>query len=123
MPIDIETFDHRSASAAGETHAQQIVRFLARNDDSAFERREIAEATGIDPNSVSAVLSRLKERGLVRHKPPYWAIGDRERIATASDFSRSLEALNEQLGAEEMDEWRSAGADTSNSSDDESADE
>jgi DNA-binding transcriptional ArsR family regulator len=111
MPIDIETFERESGFDPEETNAERIVRFLARNDDRAFERGEIADATGIGPDAVSAVLSRLKERNLVRHKPPYWAIGDRERLASATRFRRSLSSLNETLGTEDMDAWREAGID------------
>jgi hypothetical protein len=111
MPIDIETFESESGFDPEETNAERIVRFLARNDDRAFERGEISDATGIDPDAVSAVLSRLKDRDLVRHKPPYWAIGDRERLASATEFRRSLSSLNETLGSENMDDWRAAGAD------------
>lgn len=117
MPIDIETFESESEFDSGETYAERIIGFLAHNDDKAFGRGEIADATGIDVNAVSAVLSRLKERGLVRHKPPYWALGDRERLAVATDLSRSLDALNDKLGAEDMEEWRAAGTDDSHPSD------
>lgn len=111
MPIDIETFEENAAFDSGQTNAEQILQFLARNNDQAFERHEIAEATEMDPNTVSAVLSRLKERGFVRHKPPYWAIGDVEQIRDAAQFSRTVDALNEHLGVENMDAWRAASAD------------
>lgn len=117
MPIDIETFETESGFDPGETNAERIVRFLVRNDDKAFERGEIADATGIDPDAVSAVLSQLKDRNLVRHKPPYWAIGDRERLASATEFRRSLASLNETLGTEDMDNWRAAGTDDSHPDD------
>ncbi|NGM70293.1 MarR family transcriptional regulator [Natronolimnobius sp. AArcel1] len=113
MPIDIETFERESEFDSGTTNAEQILSFLLSNDDKAFRRREIADTTDIDPNAVSAVLSRLKERDLVRHKPPYWAAGDQERIRSAVDFSRSLETLNDTLGSEDMDAWRAASADRS----------
>lgn len=120
MPIDIETFERESAFDDGETHAERIVSFLAENDDRAFERGEIAAATDIDSNAVSSVLSRLKERNLVRHKPPYWAIGDEERLAAATDLRRSIDALNDRLGSEDMEEWRAAataGTDTGDAGD------
>lgn len=119
MPIDIETFEQQSDLGSGDTHAVRILHFLVTNDQQAFRRGEIADATDIDPNAVSAVLSRLKERELVRHKPPYWAVGDERRLAAAADLSRSLDALDERLGAEDMDEWRDAGADGSHPSDSE----
>ena len=110
MPIDIETFERESEFDSEVSQAERIVYFLLSNDDKAFRRGEIADATGIDPNAVSALLSRLKERKLVRHKPPYWAIGDPERVRSAMNLHRSLEALDEQLGTEEMDAWREASA-------------
>lgn len=117
VPIDIETFERESEFRTGGTHAERILRFLVRNDDKAFERSEIADATDIDVEAVSGVLSRLKDRELVRHKPPYWAIGDRERLMSATDLRRSIEALDETLGEEDMDEWRTAGADEPHPSD------
>ena len=111
MPIDIDTFERETEFEAEQTYEERILSFLISNDDKAFRRGEIADSTGIDPNAVSAVLSRLKERDLVRHKPPYWAAGDPRRIRSAVDLSRSLDALNEQLGEEDMDAWREAGAD------------
>ena len=111
MPIDIETFERESGFEGSETHGERIVRFLAANDDKAFRREEIASGTGIDPDTVSSVLSRLKKRNLVRHKPPYWAIGDYERVRAAMGDARDLETFDERLGPEEMDEWREAGSD------------
>lgn len=108
MPIDIERFERESGFEGEETNAETILRFLAENDDRAFQRGEIADATGLDPDVVSSVLNRLRARELVRHKRPYWAVGDRERLATATDFSVSLDALNATLGRENMDEWRAA---------------
>lgn len=117
MPIDIETFERESDFQTGETHAERIIRFLVANADKAFERDEIAEGTGIDANTVSAVLSRLKQRGLVRHKPPYWAVGDPERVRASMSFARDVETFDEQFGGEDMDEWRDAGSDSAHPDD------
>ena len=117
MPIDIETFERESAFESEDTYAERILQFLGTNDEQAFERNEIAEATGIDPNVVSSVLSRLKDRDLVRHKAPYWAIGTRERLASAADLSVSLESLNQTLGPEQMGDWEQAGSDDPHPSD------
>ncbi len=111
MPIDIDTFERETEFDSERTQAERVLSFLVSNDDKAFRRQEIGDSTGIDPNAVSAVLSRLKERNLVRHKPPYWAAGDRERIRSAVDLSHRLAALDERLGSEDMDAWREAGAD------------
>jgi hypothetical protein len=110
MPIDIETFERESEFQTAETHADRVIRFLPANADKAFEREEVAEGTGIDANTVSAVLSRLKQRELVRHKPPYWAIGDLERVRASMDLARDIERFDEQFGREDMDAWREAGS-------------
>lgn len=117
MPIDIETFERESDFETGETHAERIIRFLAANADKAFERDEIAEGTGIDVNTVSAVLSRLKQRELVRHKPPYWAVGDPERVRAGMSLARDIKAFDEQFESEDMDEWREAGSDSAHPDD------
>lgn len=107
MPIDIETFERESTFEGDEpTNGELIVGFLSEHDDKAWTRGEIADATGLDPNVVSSVLNRLQERGLVRHKSPYWALGDESRVRAAYDFRDSLNALNERLGEEDMEEWR-----------------
>jgi DNA-binding IclR family transcriptional regulator len=108
VPIDIERFEHEGEFGSEETHATRILRFLASNDDKAFRRGEIAAETDIDPDTASSVLHRLKTRDLVRHKRPYWAVGDPKRLREASATSDSLAALNDRLGAEDMEEWREA---------------
>jgi predicted ArsR family transcriptional regulator len=117
MPIDIDTFEHEDQFDESPSHAKQIVTFLAANSDQAFQRGEIADATGIDPNTVSAVLSRLKDRDLVRHKPPYWALGDHNRVTAAFDLSQDIRTFDEQFGEEEMEAWRTAGSDEAHPSD------
>lgn len=62
---------------------------------------------------MSSVLNRLKDRNLVRHGRPYWVIGDRQRLDAATDLQRNIGTLDDRLGEEAMDEWRSAGGDDS----------
>lgn len=123
MPIDIERFEDETGFESAQTHGERIVAFLAENADKAYRRDEIADGTEIDPNTVSSVLSRLKERKLVRHKPPYWAIGDPVRVRGAIDLARDLETFDDQLGVEDMDEWRAAGGDEPQPRDESDADE
>ena len=47
--------------------------FLDAHDDRAWKAVTIAERLELEADAVSAILLRLKERGLVRHKRPYWA--------------------------------------------------
>lgn len=111
MPIDIERFERDGEFEAPTTNGERIVGFLAENADKAFRRDEIANETGLDPDTVSAVLSRLKQRELVRHKAPYWAVGEPKRVRNAMDLARDIDAFDERFGSERMDEWRTAGSD------------
>jgi len=106
VPISIDEFE--SHDPEEETNAERVVRFLARNRDKAYKAIEVAEATGINENSVHPVLNRLEERGLVRHREPYWAVGDLEDVRDAMVFSSTTEFLDDTLGAESRAEWLDA---------------
>jgi DNA-binding MarR family transcriptional regulator len=74
MPIDIETFESASEDRLqhnGETNADHVMRFLASHPEHAFTQSEIRDATDVKAGSISVVLSRLEDRGLVRHKGNY----------------------------------------------------
>ena len=106
MPISIDEFDaHKPAE---ETNAERVVRFLARNADKAYRAAEIADATGINSNSIHPVLNRLHDRDLVRHREPYWAIGDPETVRNAELLSATALFLDEELGEEHRSEWLAA---------------
>lgn len=108
MPIDIETFESSSEDRlqqSGETNADRVLRFLASNSEQAFTQSEIREATGVKAGSISVVLSRLEDRGLVRHKGIYWALGEADEVAAYTSMLESTRAANERFGEEEMDEW------------------
>lgn len=85
MPINIDRLDEEPAELLDlqeGTQPYHILQFLARHDDKAFTQTEIHEETDIKRGSVGAVLSRLEERGLVRHRGRYWAIGEDDRLAS-----------------------------------------
>jgi len=85
MPINIDRLDDEPEAALDlqeGTQPYRILAFLAANDDKAFTQTEIHEATGINRGSVGAVLSRLDDRGLVRHRGRYWAVGEDDRLAS-----------------------------------------
>lgn len=107
MPISIDEFESHDPEKQ-ETNAERVVRFLARNRDKAYKAIEIAEATDVNENSIHPVLNRLEERGLVRHREPYWAIGDLEAVRDAIVFSSTAEFLDEALGPESREEWLTA---------------
>lgn len=107
MPISIDEFEDRSPEQ-GSTNAERVLRFLARNRDQAFRAAEISEATGVNQNSIHPVLRRLEDRDLVRHREPYWAVGDLDDVRDATVFHSTAEFLDDELGAESREEWLDA---------------
>jgi Mn-dependent DtxR family transcriptional regulator len=95
--IDIEEFENADADEFEErTDTERIVVFLDDHDDRAWKAATVAERLGLDTDAVSAILSRLKERGLVRHKRPYWAItDDAERLHAAYRLHQHYETADE----------------------------
>lgn len=105
MPISIDRFDESPTDILDlqeGTQPYRILRFLAEHDDQAFTQTELHEATGITRGSVGAVLSRLEDRGLVRHKGRYWAIGDDDRLASyaAQTTASSASTTDDYYGEE-----------------------
>lgn len=84
VPIGIDDFEAQPDAALDireGTQPHRVLSFLAANDGRAFTQSEVHEATGINRGSVGAVLSRLEDRDLVRHRGRYWAIGLDDRVA------------------------------------------
>ena len=108
MFIDRDTFENTSEDELEELSVpDQVLGFLAVNDDRAFKAREIASRIGIDEGAGSTALSRLKDRDLVEHKATYWAVtGDAERLDGYSGYERATALFNDQLGAEDKEFWR-----------------
>ena len=104
MPISIDEFESHEPEEE-MTNAERVLRFLVRNDDKAYKAAEIADVAGVDRNSVHPVLKRLREQELVRHREPYWAVGDLNDIQDAVMFQSAAEFLNERLGTESREEW------------------
>jgi predicted transcriptional regulator of viral defense system len=108
MPIDIETFESSPEDRlqqSGETNADRVMGFLATHPDQAFTQSEIRDATGVKAGSISVVLSRLEDRGLVRHKGNYWALGEADDMAAYTSMVESTRAANDRFGEENMEEW------------------
>jgi transcription initiation factor IIE alpha subunit len=95
MPINIDRLDEEPEELLDlkeGTQPHTILLFLAENDDKAFTQAEIHEETGIKRGSVGAVLSRLEDRSLVRHKGRYWAIAEDDRLAAYAGQTRASSA-------------------------------
>ena len=105
--IDIGEFENGDDDAFSEwSDTERVLAFLAENDDRAWKASAVAERTGVNPDSISTLLTRLRDRGLVRHKEPYWAItDDEERLSNAASLHRDHERLDERFGAEDVDDW------------------
>jgi predicted transcriptional regulator len=107
MPIDIETFTEASTDELSQrTNAEMVIQFLYQNRDMAFTPAEIVEETDVKQSSIGTVLRRLEEKNLVRHKGDYWAIGDEERVRDAYRLHQTMEHIDDQYGAEDVEEWR-----------------
>ncbi|WP_247731074.1 MarR family transcriptional regulator [Halovivax limisalsi] len=107
MSIDRETFERSDEAELADVSAtEQVLGFLAVNDDRAFKASEIAARTELDDGTVSTSLTRLKRRELVEHKGTYWAItSDDDRLARYDGYERATALFNDQLGPEDRSEW------------------
>lgn len=105
MPISIDRFDEEPADALDlqeGTQPYRILQFLAENSEQAFTQTEIHEATDIKRGSVGAALSRLEDRGLVRHRGRYWAIAEDDRLASyAAQLGASSASTTDDYYGEE----------------------
>ena len=108
MSIDRERFENTSEEELTDLSVpDQVLGFLAVNDDRAFKAQQIASQIGLDEGAVSTALSRLKDRHLVEHKATYWAIvEDTERLTEYSGYERATALFNEQFGEEDEEAWR-----------------
>lgn len=108
MPINIRRFEESPSEnlrASGRTNAEEILSLLASTPDQAFTPKEIHEATDVKRGSVGVVLSRLEERGLVRHRGDYWAIAEDADVKKTLSAMSTARAASDRLGAEDPDEW------------------
>jgi predicted transcriptional regulator len=100
MTMDMEEFEAAGNGEEGLSTSEAVVKFLLENRDRAWKRREIADEINRDPNTVGTNLSRLKDRGLVRHRKNHWAItDDHHRLVEATRFSKVFSTLNESVGS------------------------
>ena len=87
------------------TNAEKLLSFLAAHDEQAFTPEELHEATDVARGSVDVILSRLEDRGLVRHRGEYWAIAEDADIETTLTSLATSRTATDRFGAEDPDEW------------------
>ncbi|MFW5911742.1 MAG: hypothetical protein ACOCQV_03280 [Halolamina sp.] len=104
MPVRIEEFETGSLPD-GPSVPEQVLTYLYANRDKAFTRSEIATGIDADPNTVGTALSRLKGRGLGRHRGEYWAITtDLDRVHDAYTLHNATDSLDEDDGGIDLEE-------------------
>lgn len=114
MPVDFKSYDpddHQSLQLTEGTNAHTILGFLTDHPEQGFTPKEISEATDVPRGSVGTTLSRLQDRGLVRHKEPYWAIGDDDRLASYGAMIHGLAAAEDRFGEENFGDWQETAVD------------
>jgi DNA-binding transcriptional ArsR family regulator len=96
MPVAFDEYDAMDgdieAALDPESNAFAVLSFLVDHPDTGFTPAEIHEATELPRGSVGTTLSRLDDRGLVRHKEPYWA-ADERGIEAFTAVLRSLQSV------------------------------
>jgi DNA-binding transcriptional ArsR family regulator len=103
MPVDFETHEPGGTRVdlSEGTNARRLLIFLLETPSVGYTPAELAEETGVPRGSVGPTLNRLKEAGLVRHKEPYWAAAEDDRIAAATAAFLGVEAVTSTYG----DDW------------------
>lgn len=115
MPVDFEAYDPddggRGFQLTEDSNAYEILQFLVDHAEQGFTPKEISERTGMPRGSVGTTLARLEERDLVRHKEPYWAIGEDDRLAAYASMLHGVEAARERFGEEDWGDWEVTAVD------------
>lgn len=105
MPLDIDQFEDGAPLRTPPT-SERLIRFLLAHDEQAFTRQELADAIDAAPETVGTNLTRLKDRGLLRHREPYWAITDDHEHARAVLQRRfDDEMITELRRLADWDDW------------------
>lgn len=108
MPITLDEFDRLPDDALDLTkgsNAHRVLMFLAEHPDAAFRQQEFLERLDVKAGSIGPVLSRLEDRGVVRHKGKYWTLGNDERLASYTAMSQTFATVDDRLPPEDQEEW------------------
>jgi len=103
MPVDFETHDPNNprVDLSEGTNARQLLEVLLATPTVGYTPAELAAETDVPRGSVGPTLNRLEAAGLVRHKEPYWAAADDERLAAATASLIGIETVASTYG----DDW------------------
>lgn len=116
MPVEFD--EYRGDREADETlaidpasNAYEILSFLAEHPDLGFKPSEIAGEVDVPRGSLNPTLARLADQGLVEHEPPYWSIGDDDRLAALGATLYSMEAFEERHADDDFSGWETTDVD------------
>jgi len=103
MPVNFETHEPGSprVDLSEGTNARRLLAFLLETPTVGYTPAELAAETDVPRGSVGPTLNRLETAGLVRHKEPYWAAADDDRLAAATASFIGLETV----AATYSDDW------------------
>lgn len=108
MPIEVDEFEKAPENALEidrDTNQWRVAEFLLQHRNQAFTPKEIESRVDVPDGAIGVLLSRLEDRGVVRHRGKYWAIERDDSLAALSAMTASTQALNEELGEEDLEEW------------------
>lgn len=108
VPIGIDRFeedDEAELRAGGHTNGELVLAFLSANSGRAFTPKEVHEEMEIARGSVGVVLSRLEDRGLLRHRGEYWAIAPDADVDTTLSSLATARSTTDRFGPEDPEEW------------------
>jgi DNA-binding transcriptional ArsR family regulator len=114
MPVDFEAYtpdEDEGIRPVEGSNALAILRFLAAEPGVGFTPKEVAEATGLPRGSVGPTLSRLEASDLVRHKEPYWAIAEDDRLGAYAAMLHGLESAEDEFGDDDWGDWQASAVD------------
>lgn len=107
MPVQFDEYERTTEQVEWRptpgSNAATILAHLIRHRGTGFTPSEIAEETDVPGGSVGPTLQRLHERGLVRHREPYWAAAEGDRIAAYEAMLRGMEALDDDTMWSDVD--------------------
>jgi hypothetical protein len=94
MPVDFETHDPGDprVDLSEGTNARRLLEFLLASPTVGYTPAELADETAVPRGSIGPTLQRLEAAGLVRHKEPYWAATEDDRLAAATAAFLGVEA-------------------------------
>ena len=94
MPVDFETHDPGDprVDLSEGTNARRLLEFLLASPTVGYTPAELADETAVPRGSIGPTLQRLEAAGLVRHKEPYWAAAEDDRLAAATAAFLGVEA-------------------------------